>query len=151
MGPGVTQGDGHRIGGVVGLGDGRQLQDALGHVHDLVLFRLAVAHHRLLHLGGSVLEDLHPQLGSGGQDDPSGLGHPDARGDVGVEEELLNGHGIGLEGLDEGLHVLLDLEQTHGHGDPGRGVDGPAADELSLAPVGLQDAEAHDGIARVDA
>ena len=46
----VADGNRECIGGIVRARDLCKLQDAPGHVHDLVLFRLAVAHDRLLDL-----------------------------------------------------------------------------------------------------
>ena len=127
------------------------MEQPAGHVHHLALFRLAVPHHRLLDLGGGVFVDGQPQFGRGHQDHPPGLGHANAGGDVGVEEKLLNGHNVRGKLVDEGLQILLDLHQALGHGNPCRGVDGPAAHQACLAPLGLQDPKPHNGIPRVNA
>ena len=92
----MAQCDGDCIGGVVGLGCGVQVEDAPGHVLDLVLGGVAVANNGLLDLHGLVLVDGHPRLLDGQQDHAPALGHADAGGDVLAEEELFDGHAVGL-------------------------------------------------------
>ena len=147
----MTEGDCHRVRRIIRLGDGGKVEDPLGHVHDLTLFCLAVAHYRLLDLAGGVFKDVDPQLGGGHQNDPTGLGHADAGGHVGVEEQLFDGHDLRGKPADQRLQILLNLEQPLGHGHPRRGVDGPAAQEPGLPPVRLQNAKADDSVAGVDA
>ena len=146
----MAQGDGHRVGGVIRFGNGLQVQQTAGHFHDLPLLRLAVAHHRLLHLAGGVLVDGHAPALGGEQDHAPGLGHADARGDVVVEEQLLHRHGLGLELLQQQLHVIGNPEQPGGQRLPRRGGDGAALHQPLPAAVCLHQAEAHDGEAGVD-
>ena len=63
----MAQCDGDGIGGIVGFRDLFQVQQALGHVLDLVLGGVAVAYHRLLDLHGLVLMDGNPRLLNGEQ------------------------------------------------------------------------------------
>ena len=51
----MTQGDGHCVGGIIGLGHALQAEDPLGHVHDLMLGGISVAHHGLLDLHGLIV------------------------------------------------------------------------------------------------
>ena len=147
----MAQGDGRRVGGVVRPGARGEVQDFAGHLLDLALFRLSVARHGLLDLGGGVLKNGDPRLLRGQQDHPSGLGHADAGGHVLVEEELLHRHGVGPEGGQQLVHVLGYLPEAGREGRPRRRRDGPAPEQALDIPVGLQDAEAHDGKSRVDA
>ena len=127
---GVADGDGQSIGGVVRLWHRGHAQHAAGHLHHLELFRLAVAHHGLLHLGGGVLRRGVALLGAGAQDHTPGLGHLDAGGDVVVEKQFLDGHGVRLDLVQKGQGVLVDLGQPQVEGGMGLCGDGAAADQL---------------------
>ena len=48
------------------------------------------------------------------------MGHGDAGGDIFGEKELLHRHLVRLEGVDQFLHVPVDLKQPAGQGDPRR-------------------------------
>ena len=122
--PGMAQGQGQGVRGVVGPGDGFQVQQAAGHVHHLALFRLAVAHHRHLHLGGGVLVERDPALFRRVQQHAAGVGHGDAGGQVRVEEQLLDGDDIRLQLADQVLHIGADLVQPPGERQPRRGGEG---------------------------
>ena len=52
----MAQGNGHRVGGIVGLGHRGQVENAFGHIHYLMLAGIAVAHHGLLDLHGLVFK-----------------------------------------------------------------------------------------------
>ena len=147
----MAQGDGHRVGGVVRLGDGGEAQQLAGHLHDLALFGLSIAGHGLLDLGGAVLKNGDSLLLGGQEDHPSGLGHTDTGGHVLVEKELLHRHGVRPEGGQQLVHILEDLPKAPRERHPSRCRDGPAPEQTLGIPVGLQDAEAHDGKSRVDA
>ena len=69
----MTHRQGQGIGGVIGPGDLSEAQDVPGQLHHLAFFRLAIAHHRLLHLAGGVLINRQALLGNAEQDHPSGM------------------------------------------------------------------------------
>ena len=79
------------------------------------------------------------------------MGHGDAGGDVGVEEELLNGDGIGLELADELLGIPADLVEPPGQGQARRGGDGPIAQHPGVPALCLDKTEADGGVAGVNA
>ena len=146
----MAQGDGDGVGGVIGLGQLVQPEQALCHVHDLTLGGVAVAHHRLLDLGGLVGGDLQPRLADGQQNHPPALGHADAGGDVLTEKEFLNGHGVGPGGPEELAHILVDHLQPGGKIHARRGGDGAAPQQPGLAPRRLDQPEAGDAVARIN-
>lgn len=74
-----------------------------------------------------------------------------AGGDVGVEKKLLDRHGIGLEGLQKGVHILIDLGQTLGKGHGSRRRDGTVPQIFIFAPVMVDDAVTDRTVAGVDA
>ena len=147
----MAQGQAQCVRRVVGPGDGFQVQQAAGHIHHLPLLRLAVACHRQLHLGRRVLIQRDAALLSGAEDDAPAVGHGDAGGDVGVEEQLLDGDGVGLQLSDQVLHVRADLVQPLGQGQARRGGDGPVGHHMDLSPVRRDEAEADGGKAGIDA
>ena len=111
----------------------------------------AIAHYRLLDLHGGVFiyRQVHP-LG-GIQDNAPSVGHGDAGGNVLAEKQLLDGHFVGPEPVDERLHILGDLHQTGSQWLARRRGNGPVLDHLLPAPLGFDDAEAHRSHTGVDA
>ena len=57
---------------------------------------------------------------------------------------------LGLELLQQLVHVVGDLEEPGGQGLTRRGSNGAALDQPGLAPHRLHQAEAHNGKAGVD-
>ena len=147
----MADGDGQSVGGVVGPGDLLHAQQPLGHEHHLPLVRAPVAHHRLLHLHGGVLEDGDPQFFRRQEDNPPAVGHGDAGGDVFGEEELLHRHLVRVKGADQLLHVVGDLQKPVGQGDARRGGDHPVLDQGILLPLRPDDPKADGGHPGVDA
>ena len=147
----MAQGQCQCVRRVIGPGHGLQLQKPLRQVHHLALLRLAVARHRQLHLGRRVLVQGDAALLGGAEDDAPAVGHGDAGGDVGVEEQLLDGDDIGLQLADQVLHVRADLVQPLGQGQARRGGDGPVGHHMDLSPVRRDQAEADGGKAGIDA
>ena len=145
----MAQGDGHRVGGVVRLRNGAQIQQTAGHIHDLPLLRLSVAHHRLLDLAGGILKDGHPPALRRQQENSPGLGHADARSDIVVEKQLLHCHGLGLELGQQQVHIVGDLPQTCGQGLPCRCGNCAALHQALTATIGLHQPKAHNGKAGV--
>ena len=119
--------------------------------HHLPLVRPAVAGDSLLYLHGGVLEDGHPQLLRRQQNHPPAVGHGDAGGDILGKKQLLHRHLVGVEGVDELLHVVGNLEETAGEGDTWRGGNHAVAQEGILLPLRPNDPEADGGHPGVDA
>ena len=147
----MTDSDGPGVGGVVGPGNLFHIEKPLGHEHDLPLLGSAVPGYRLFDLHGGIFKNRDPQLFRRQQDDPPAVGHGDAGGDVLGEKQLLHRHLVGVEGVDELLHVVGDLEQPAGQGDArGRGDD-PVLEQGVFPPLGPDDPKADGGHTRVDA
>ena len=79
------------------------------------------------------------------------MGHRDARGDVVVEKQLLDGDDVRLQLADEVLHIGADLVEPPAQGKPRRGGDGPIGHHPRLSPVRLHQSEADGGKAGVNA
>ena len=126
------------------------MEQPLGHILHLVLGGVAVAHQGLLDLHGLVGIDLQPSLPDGKQNHTPALGHTDAGGDILAEEQLFDGHHIGLCDPQQLYHIVIDDLQPPGKIRIGRCGDGTAAQQLKLPPVGFNEAEAGDAVARVD-
>ena len=99
----------HGIRRVVRLGRRVQPEYALYHVYDLALLRASVAHNGLLYLERCVLIHRQPRVIAGQEYNSPALSHRDAGGDVGVEEQLLDGDHVRLQLADQVLHVGADL------------------------------------------
>ena len=147
----MAEGHGDGVGGVVGLGQGIQVQEPAGHVLDLVLGGVAVANHRLLDLHRLVGIHRQPRLTDGQQNDSTALGHTDARGHVLPEEQFFNRHRLRPGDFQQLPHILIDHFQPCGKIRPRRGGDDPAAQQPVLAPVRFDEAEARQAVARVNA
>ena len=74
-----------------------------------------------------------------------------AGGDVLSEEQLLNGHGIGLGGFQKLLHIVIDDLQPPGKFRVGGRGNGSAAQQPAGASLSLHNPKARDAVARVDA
>ena len=127
------------------------MQEPLGHLHDLLFVRFAVAGHRQFHLHGGVLEDGHPKLFCRQQDDPAAMRHGDAGGQIGIKKQLLHRHLVRMKGVDQLLHILIDHSQPMGQRQPRRGGEDTILDDTTLAPVGFHDAKPNGGNPWVDA
>jgi len=147
----VADGNGQRIGSIIGTRDRLEAEQGAGHLHDLHFLGAAIADYRLLDLQRGILVDGHILLGTGQQNDPSCMTHLDAGGDIGIEKKLLDGHRVGLEGFQQGMHILIDLHKPLGKGDTGCRGDGAVAHISHLAPIVFDHAVADRAVAGVNA
>ena len=146
----MAQGNAHRVRRVVGLGNGGQLQKPLGHILNLMLGGVAVAHHRLLDLHGLVLKNRHSRLPDSQQNHAPALSHVDARSHIVAEKQLFDGHRLGLRHPQKLRHVVVDHFQPPGKIRIGRRGNGPAVEHFVLPPIRFDQAEARNAVARVD-
>ena len=93
---GLADSDAERIRSVVGSGDGVEVEEDFNHLLHLFLVGLAIACDGHLRLGGAEFADGHSGLFGGEGEYAAGLGDGNTCGDVLLEEEFLNGDGIGL-------------------------------------------------------
>ncbi len=146
----MAEGDGQRIGGIIGARNGLEAQQCTGHLHNLHLLGAAIADHRLLDLQRCILINRDILLGAGQQDHAAGMAHLNAGGDIGIEKQLLNSYSIGLKGLQQGIHILIDLRQPLRKGRTGRGCNGTMAKILIFAPVMVDHAVTNSAISGVN-
>ena len=116
-----------------------------------MLAGVAVAHHGLLDLHGLVFINGDTGLLHGKQDNAPRLGNVDAGGNVVPEEQLLNGHGIRLFRQKQLHHVVINNAQPPVKIRVGGCGDGAAPEKLALPALGMDNAEAGDAIAGVNA
>ena len=126
------------------------MQQTAGHILDLMLGGVAVAHHGLLDLHGFVLVDGDTGLLDGKQNDTAALGDADAGGDVLTEEQLFNGHCFGLGNLQKLGHVVIDHLQPQRKVRTRRGGDGAVLQKAEIAALGIHNAEACDAVTGID-
>ena len=139
------------VGGIVGLGDGLEVQHYAGHLLNLLLHGLAVAGDGLLDLHGCVFVDRHAALRRGQQNDAAGLGHADDGGLVVLVVQLFDGEGLGLVALADVEYALINFNEALFKGRVLLGDDRPVADGCKAVADVLHNAPAHNGIPRVDA
>lgn len=95
----MAEGNGQRVGCIIGARNGLEVQQRTGHFHNLFLLSAAVTDNRLLDLQRGIFINSHILLGTGQQNDAACMTNLNACGDIGIEKQLLDGHGIGLEGV----------------------------------------------------
>lgn len=139
----VREADGEGIGGVRS-GGFLQMQEGTHHEGNLLLQRAASPHGGEFHAGRGVLGDGQAVLGGGKNRRRAGGAHGDGRL-VGLNvDDSLDGEGVGLPTLDEGVDVLVDGEQAGALAAVLRQVERAVLQRPRLAIVPLQH-----GIARV--
>ena len=150
---GVAEGDGHgqRIGGVVGLWDGGQVQQHPGHLLHLFFHGLAVAGDSLLDLHGGVLVDGQARLRRRQQDDAARLGYADDGGLVVLVEQLFDSQRLGPGALDDLFDARVHLVQTPLERYARVGAHRAIIHRREPVARIIHHAPAHDGIAGVDA
>ena len=146
----MAQGDGDGVGGIVGFWHLGKAQNPLGHIHHLMLGGITVAHHRLLDLHRLVLGNLQACLADRQQNHTPALGNTDASGDILTEEQLFDGHLVGLRHFQKLGHIIINNFQPGGEIHTCRGGDGAASQKLKLIPLGFNQTKACDTIAGVD-
>ena len=139
------------VGGIVGLGDGLEVQHYAGHLLNLLLHGLAVAGDGLLDLHGCVFVDRHAALRRGQQNDAAGLGHANDGGLVVLVVQLFDGEGLGLVTLADVEYALINFNEALFKGRVLLGDDRPVADGCKAVADVLHNTPAHNGIPRVDA
>ncbi len=133
----VAEGDGQGVGGVGRGRDLGQAEQRLDHVADLLLGRAPRPGHRLLDLWRGVGGDLEAVLGGQQQHHPRGLADGHGRAHVGVEEQPLDGQGLGPVSSQDLPQPGRQLGQARRHLLP-VGVDGAEADSRDPAAAPLQ-------------
>ncbi|MNY35116.1 hypothetical protein D3C86_1695010 [compost metagenome] len=147
----MGEGEGERVGRVVGPGDALEPEHVPDHLLDFGLLGAAVPRDGQLDLHGGVLGDAAAGLLAGEQDHPAGLGHADDGGDVAEGEELLDDHHARPVRGDQLRDVVVDDAQALGHGQLAAGGDDAACDQgTAVVVVHVDDAVAHGGGPRVD-
>ena len=109
----------HGVRRVVGSGHRREIAYAANHVHDLLFFGPAVAHHGLFDLQGRIFVHRHILPVCGKQDNSPAVSHGNTGGDIGVEKQLLDGEAVGPESTDQLGHIVVDLVETAGQAGMG--------------------------------
>lgn len=147
----MTQRNGQRISSVIGTGNGFQAQQRTGHFHDLLLLGAAITDNCLLDLQGRVFINGHILLGTGQQNDPACMTHLNTGGDIGIKKQLLDGYRIRLEGVQQSVHILIDLGQPLGKRGAGSRGDCTVAKIFIFASIMVDHAVADGAITGVDA
>ena len=150
---GVAEGDGHRqrVGGVVGLRDGGQMQQDAGHLLHLLFHGFAVAGDGLLDLHRGVLVDWQTRLRRRQQNDAARLGHADDGGLVVLVEQLFNRQHLRLRPLDDLFDARIHLVQPPLERHAGVGTHRAKIHRCKAVSRVIHHAPSHDGVARVDA
>ena len=106
------------VGGVGGLRSVSEAEARLHHLLHLLLVGPAPAGDGVLHLVRRVLHDLAPRGRGLGERQPAGLADAHRRAHVDLEEDLLDGDGVGLELGDQRGQLAAQGGQPLGSGSP---------------------------------
>ena len=146
----MTDGDRQSVCGVIRPGNGRKAQKAPDHFHHLFLVRTAVPRDRLLDLQRGVFRQGNALFLGCEQYSAAPVGDGDARGDVRVEEELLDANDIGAESLYQFGDVMKDPAEPAGEPLAGRSRDDAVTHGRQRPALIGDDAESDGGNAGVD-
>ena len=102
----VANGNGKRVGSIVWLWRLFKPQKHSDHCNDLLFFGASIPHHRLLDLKRRIFLYWNARPFCGEENHAARFGNADTRGDVGVEEQLLDRNGIGTVFLDQLVHAV---------------------------------------------
>ena len=136
----VANGAGEGVGGI-GRRLAREREQALHHVLDLLLARVTVAHHRLLHLQRGVFGDRKAGEHRGADRGAARLAERERGLRVDVDEDLLDRHleravrgDDFVQPFEDGLQALREVARA--------GLDAAAGDVAQLPAGAVDDAEA---------
>ncbi len=146
----MTDGDRQSVCRVIRPGNGRKAQKAPDHFHHLFLVRTAVPRDRLLDLQRSVFRQGNALFLGCEQYSAAPVGDGDARGDVRVEEELLDADDIGAESLYQLGDVMEDPAEPAGEPFAGRSRDNAVTHGRQSPALIGDDAESDGGYAGID-
>ena len=130
----MADGDGEGIGGVGGLGNLIEVEQARHHLLDLMFFSAAVAHDRGFDGEGRVLGDFEPGGGGGQHGDSAHLAEFQGGFHVGSVENIFDGDTVGTVLGDEFLKTDGNAREARRHGIARGNFDG-AADDADEAVV----------------
>ena len=105
-------GNGERVGGIIGLGRLGKVEDFRNHVNNLLLVGSAVARDGLFNLVGRNFDKVKIMLSGGKQDDSARLRNRDSRRGILSEKKILGGYCVGFEVADKGVEFGKDFKQT---------------------------------------
>ncbi len=145
----MADGDGERVGRVVGTRLLGQAEQRLDHARHLVLRRAAAAAHRALDLLGGVAGTADGLLAGGEHRHAAGLPDRERGPHVLAEVELLERHRVGLVLAQQILERAVDLGQAPLVRCPGARLDDAAVERDQPAVAARDDAVARVGETRV--
>ena len=105
-------GNGERIGSIVGLGRLGKVEDFRNHVNNLLFVGTAVTRDGLFDLVGSNFDKVKIVAGGGKQDNSARLRNRDCRRRILAEKEFLDGYNVGVEVVNERVEFGKDFKQT---------------------------------------
>ena len=142
--------DGEGVGGV-GAGDLHSGKQARDHRVDLRLLRAAGADDRLLDQPSGIFADLHASARRDHDDHAARLAELERRLRVGVDEDFLDGSGVGPLVRDEAFQLFTERGEAPGQGCRSPGLDLAVGDMAEAVAFGLDQSPARGSEARVQA
>ena len=137
----VADGDGQSVGGVGGLGNLIEVEEARNHLLHLMFFGAAVSDYGGFYGERRILGDFEASGSGGEHGDSADLAEFEGGLDVGSVENIFDGDAIGAMAEDEFLEAYGDVREARGHGIARRNFDGSADDAdqpIVVAIVGEQ-------------
>ncbi len=148
----VAQRQRRGVGGVGGLRSVGEAEPRLHHLLDLLLAGASPAGDGVLHLVRRVLHDLAPAGGGLGERQPAHLGDAHRGAHVDLEEDLLDGDGVGFELGEQRRQLAAQRGQPAGQRVAGRSADhAERHGDRAAGAATVEDGVAAAGEAGVDA
>ena len=123
------------------MGNLVHFQNQLDHFLNLLFFGLSVAAHGLFDLLRFIFGDVVGSERELLQNGPSGLRHLNCGLDVFAEKNLLNRHRLGFPLADDCFKIRVNLFESYGEGESGRGFYASIIEQLMFVSTGFDDAK----------
>ena len=144
-------GNGERVGGIIGLGRLGKVENFRNHINDLLLIGSAVARDRLFNFVWRNFDKIKIMTGGGKQDDAASLRNSYSRRGILPEEEILDGYCVGIEIVDKGVEFGKDFKQAVLHKSMGACSNDAVIDRAQLSAQIFNETKAANGSTRVNA
>ena len=138
-------GNGERVGGIIGLGRLGKVENFRNHINDLLLIGSAVARDRLFNFVWRNFDKIKIMTGGGKQDNAASLRNSYSRRGILPEKEFLDGYYIGFEVADKGVEMGKDFKQAVLHKSMRTGGNDAVIDRAQLPAQIFNETKAANG------
>ena len=144
-------GNGERVGGIIGLGRLGKVENFRNHINHLLFIGTAVARDRLFNLVWRNFDKIQIMLSGGKQDDAASLRNSDSRRGILPEKKILDGYCVGIEIVDKSVELGKDFKQSVLHESLRTCGNDAVIDRAQLSAQIFNETKAANGSTRVNA